>query len=377
MLQKYCTKVSKLTAFSKAALFFVSAFLLLLMQVDAAICQQTPQTPNPKVEKKVEKTATSQKSKRWFELDALTISTRYRFIRTRNGVTSNNQAQYQLNARARFKFDRAGKYAVHAGLFSGNSINGGWNNTGVGTGDGQTNLYLKQLYFSAKPVKELEIQFRGIGATNGENTEITGLDNDVYLTGERVVIRSPKKLYFDEIGITYAYLGDFTRPSVFKRFKNLDKSNYHQFLVRKVVNKRVSFSADYTFESGRDTLHQAVKVKFPKSPVLDSVLFENYQRLDPDPGYGFNMMGDKVIGKKLTLTGGFAHIDRSILNGDRYPRGNRLHFSGAYKFNPEFTISSVIIQGVGPLAAPTTVRTRYELLFSYNILESLRRLKVH
>jgi hypothetical protein len=332
-------------------------------------------TPTAGEQKKAEQPA-REKIKRWFELDALTISTRYRFIRTRNGVTTNNQQQYQLNARAHFKFDPKGRYSVYTGLFTGNNITGGWNNTGIGTGDGQTNLYLKQLYFSAKPVKEIEVQFGGIGVTNGENTEIIGYDNDVYLTGERVVVRQPKHLYFDEIGVTYAYIGDFTRPSVFKRFKHLDKSNYHQFLVRKQVNKRVSFSADYTFESGRDTLHEAVKIKFPKSLVLDSVLFENYQRIDPDPGYGFNIVGEKVIRKKLTLNGGFAHIDRTFLNGDRFPRGNRLHFSAAYKFNPEFSISSVIIQGVGPLATPQTHRRRFDLIFSYNILETLRRLKI-
>lgn len=357
--------------------FYFIAVLFIASQAATVVSQQTPQTPNPTVQKSDKKTDASQKVKRWFEVDALSLTTRYRLIRTRNGLTTNNQHQYQFNARARLKFDRRARYAVHAGLFSGSSINSGWNNTGIGTGDGVTNLYLKQLYFSAKPVKQLEIQYGGIAATNGENTEITGLDNDVYLTGQRVAIRAPEKLYFDEIGITYAYLGDFNRPSVFKRFKNLDKSNYHQFLVRKTVNKQVSFSADYTFEAGRDTLHQAVKVKLPRSPVLDSVLFENYQRLDPDPGYGFNIMGDKVIRNTLTLTGGFAHIDRSILNGDRYPRGNRLHFMAAYKFNPEFSISSVIIQGIGPLAAASTPRTRYELLFSYNILETLRRLKVH
>lgn len=360
---------------SKKSFYLFVAFLF-LSQTSAVISQQASQTPSPDVQKKPDKPTAGQKIKRWFEFDALALTTRYRLIRTRNDVTTNNQQQFQVNARARFKFDSKGRYAVHAGLYSGNSINGGWNNTGIGTGKGQSNLYLKQLYFSAKPVKEFEVQYGGIGATNGENTEITGLDNDVYLMGQRIVIRAPKQLYFDEIGVTYAYLGDFNRPSVFKRFKRLDESNYHQFLVRKTVNKRVSFSADYTFEAGRDTLHQAVKVKFAKVPVLDSVLFENYQRIDPDPGYGFNIMGDKVIRKKLTLTAGFAHIDRSILNGDRYPRGNRLHFNAAYKIIPEFTLSSIIIQGVGPLATPTTVRTRYELLFTYNILETLRRLKV-
>ena len=39
-----------------------------------------------------------------------------------------NVQQYQVAARGRFKFDRKGKYSVVAGLYTGNTINSGWNN---------------------------------------------------------------------------------------------------------------------------------------------------------------------------------------------------------------------------------------------------------
>lgn len=315
--------------------------------------------------------------KRWFDLEALTVSARYRYIQNRNGTTAANQLQYQFVGRGIFKFDRKGRYSIHAGLFTGDTITGGWNTTGWGTGNLQTNLYLKQLYFDARPVRSLEIQYGGIGVNNGENTEITGYDNDVYITGERVQLRRPKQLYFDEISVTYAYLGDNTRPSVFRRFKHLDRSNYHQFLVRKQVNKRVGFSADYTFESGIDTLRQAVKLKLPESRIADSFLFENYERVDETHGYGFGLTGEKKIGKDLTLTGGVTKISHRMLNGDRYPPGTRLYLLAAYKFSPEFTLTCGIFQGVGPLATPTTPRTRLDIIATYNILSLLHRTKLY
>jgi hypothetical protein len=313
--------------------------------------------------------------KRWFEFDALALSLRYRYSKSAAGRTTATQAQYQVNAKARFKFDKKGKYAVVAGLYSGNSFLGGWNNTGWGTGQSQTNLYLKQLYFDAKPVKGLEIQFGGIGINNGENSEVTGYDNDAYITGERIQIRLPKKVYFDEISLTNAHIGDFNHPSVFRRFDNLAKSNYHQFLVRKQVNKRVGFSADYTFDNGSDTFRQAVRVKTPETHILDFIAFENYQRFDGPGRYGFNLFGEHKFGKKFTVNGGFARIDGRLLNGDRFPQGNLFHATAAYKLTPEFTVSSVIIQGVGPMIA-SLPRTRFELIVTYNVLETLRKHKL-
>jgi hypothetical protein len=356
--------------------------LAILSVSGVAIFAQTP-SPSPKpVEdaapnKSVTVPVPAKSFKRWVDIDGLAVSTRYRYVENAAGVITNNQNQYQVNARARFKFDREGRYSVYAGLFSGNNLTSGWANTGIGTGSPQGDVFLKQLYFDAKPVKWLQVQVGGIGANNGENSEITGYDNDVYLTGERVVVRRPKNLYFDEISVTNAYIGDINRPNVFRRFKNFGRSNYHQLLVRKQVNKRVAFSADYTFEAGTDTLRQAVKISAPEAKIFDILHFENYQRVDPDKGYGFSLWGEKVIRKKLNLSGGFARIDRTMFNADRFPRGNRFFIGAAYKLTRELTLNPVLIQAVGPLDAPSLPRTRLDLILTFNVLETLRRLKVY
>ena len=342
---------------------------IIFFQTTNIFAQQA--TPNPSPESRVK-----DKIKRWFEFDAFTLLTRYRLIRNNRGQTTNNQQQFQVNARAHFNFDKKGRYRINAGLFTGNAITAGWDNTGLGTGKTFTNLYLKQLYFSAKPVKEVEVQFGGTGMNNGENTEITGYDNDVYMMGERVTVRAPKHLYFDEISITNGFVGDVNKPSVFKRFRRLDESNYHQFLVRKQVNKYVSFSADYTFETGKDTLHQAIKFKLPKSKPLDMILFENYQRVDPDTGYGFALYGEKALYKRYTLGAGFARIDKPSLNADRFPPGKRLFINSVLKISREFTLTGFVIQGVGSLPSPTSNRTRFDVILNYNFLETLKRLKV-
>jgi hypothetical protein len=368
MLLKYFQSVTRRRLFNSTLLILIAA---LSISTTVNIYGQQTAAPPAGGERPAR-----DKIKRWFEVDAFTISTRYRFVRNNRDETTNNQQQFQVNSRAKFKLDKKGRLAVTAVLASGSSFNSGWNNLGPGTGDLTTNLYLKQLYFSARPVKEVEMQFGGLGFNNGENTEITGYDNDGYLVGERVTVRAPKHFYFDEISAANGFVGDSNKPSVFKRFHRLNESNYHQILVRKAVNKFVSFSADYTFEAGKDTLHQAIKFKLPKGKALNNILFENYQRFDPDVGYGFAIYGDKTLHTRLTVGGGFARIDRTILNADRFPPGKRLFANAVIKLTPEFSINPVIIQAVGDLPSPTSVRTRLDLIFTYNFLETLRRLKV-
>ena len=347
-------------------LYCTVASLLALVYACVGMAAAQSPSPTPVVHKEV---------KRWFEFEALSVATRYRYIKTSGGQTTSLQ-QYQALARGRFKFDAKGKYSVVGVLTTGNSITSGWNSTGWGTGDVQAEFYVKQLYFEAKPIKPLAIQFGGIAPNNGENTEITGYDNDVYLMGERVSVRDPKKFYFDEISATNGFIGDPTRPNVFRRFKRLGKSNYHQILVRKTINKRASFSADYTFDSGTDMLRQAVKVNVPELKVVDSFRFENYERLDPRPGYGFGLTGEKKVTPKLSFIGGVTKISHAILNGDRYQRGTRLYLGGTYKITREFSIFPIIIQAVGPLAAPSIPRTRFEIIAAYNILEALHHYRI-
>lgn len=314
--------------------------------------------------------------KRWFELETLNFSFRYRHITNNVNLHPADVGQFQFQAKGRFKFDKEGKYSVYAGVYTGNSITSGWGSTGWGTGGPQTNLYLKQLYFDAKPIRSIEIQFGGIAPTNGENTEVTGYDNDLYIMGERVSVRNPKKLYFDEVSFTNAHLGDITRPSVFRRFKRLDESNYHQVLVRKRLNKNVAFSADYTFDSGRDTFRQAIKFSIPRFHVFDTMRFENYQQVDPGSDYGFGVSGEKKVHKDLTLNAGFSRIDTTMLNGDRYGRGNRVYAGWNLKLLPEISFNGIWIQAVGPLRGATNPRTRVDVILTFNILEALKRLKL-
>src|SRR5205823_10201419 len=117
------------------------------------------------------------------------------------------------------------------------------------------------------------------------------------------------KLFFDEVSITYAYLGDLNTPNLNKRYHRLQQSNYHQFLVDKKIGKRAAVSADYTFESGRETLRQAVKLNLPELRVVETIRFENYQRTDVNPAYGFALYGEKTVSGGLVLGGGYARID--------------------------------------------------------------------
>ncbi len=338
---------------------------------------QTPSpTPLPDTQNKPSRIDTSkQKIKRWFEFEQLSAAMRYHFIENDNNRKAANNNQYQFVAKMRFKFDAAGRYSIAAYLATGPSFTTLWNNSGWGTGKTQRNFNFRQLYFDAKPSKAVEVQVGGLYVNYGENTEALTYDNDGYITGERVQLRLPKKLYFDEISVTYARLADLTIPNVFNRFRRFDKQNYHQFLVRKQLNKMVGFSADYTFESGADTFHQAVKIKLPTNKIVDTLLFENYERVDPDHSYGFNLFADKALNKMFTLSGGFADVHIRALNADRFPPGKRFYLTGLMKLSREFSLTAQFTQGVG-FIAPTIARTRLDITLNYNILETLRRTKL-
>ncbi len=308
----------------------------------------------------------------WFELQTASLSTRYHYIRNTGGVTAANNNQYQLSLQGRLKLDRAGKYGVHAGVFTGNSFNGGWNASGLGSGAGRSNLFLKQLYFSARPANGVELQYGGLEIPSGQSTEVTAYDADGYITGQRLRLARPRNLYFDEISVTYGYLGGLSRPSVGHRFHHLRQSNYHQFLAVKNIGKRIRASADYTFESGADTLRQAIRLSAPELRIADTVLFENYQRLGADSGYGFGLYGEKKLHPRVSLGGGYAQIDRVTLNSDRFLRGKRLHITGHVTLSPEFSISMAATQAVSA-TGPHLPRTRVDVAFQYNLLHSLRR----
>lgn len=335
--------------------------------INARLSAPTEAVPNAPV-------ATGRLS-RWIDLQTATLTARHRWIQNSSRDTIANQMQDRVELKGRFKFDNKGAYSLNAGVFTGNSFVNGFNDTGIGTGRTFTNLYLKQLYLSAKPINGVEVQFGGLYFHRGASTEITTYDNDGYLVGERLIIQRPKRFFLDEISATFAYVGDVSIPNINKRWHQLKRSNYHQFLASKGIGERALISADYTFESGTDTLREAVRVKTPEFRLLDSLRFELYQRVAPNSASGFAASVEKVlINKRLMLGGGYAQIDRDYggLNADRFNRGRRFFFNGTYKISPEFSISTFYTRAFQN-DFPIANRTRFELIFSYDLLKTLQQ----
>ena len=309
---------------------------------------------------------------RWFSLDAAHISTRYHLIENADGTQAANNNQYQVVLRGALKFDKPGRYSIHAGLFTGNTFPGGWNATGWGTGDAQSRFFLKQLYLSAKPVSGLEVQYGGFGFVRGQSTEVTTYDNDGYLTGERIILTRPRNLYFNEISITAGYLGDFTTPNVIERFDRLTQSNYRQLVLTKKFHERIALSTEYAYDAGVDVFREAIKIQTHELRVLDRIQFEDYERISPDAGFGMGLNGEKRVCPHLTLSGGYTQIDRPGLNSDRFLQGKRLYANAYVPLGAEFGIGTSVTQGVGNLP-PKISRTRFDLVFEYDLLHTLKR----
>jgi hypothetical protein len=192
------------------------------------------------------------------------------------------------------------------------------------------------------------------------------------LTGERIILTRPNNFYFDEISITYGYLGDFTTPNVIHRFDRLAQSNYHQFVLSKKLNERIRFSSEYAYDAGVDVFRQAINVGLHELHVIDRVLFEDYERISPDNGYGLGLYGEKKVYSHLTLSGGYTQIDRPGLNSDRFLQGKRLYANALFPLTSEFDITTGITRGIGVIP-PKISRTRFDLVFEYNLLHTLKR----
>jgi hypothetical protein len=313
---------------------------------------------------------------RWVDVQNATLNLRYRFVDNSAGVVTTNQVQHRESLRGRFKFDAPGAYALNVGIFSGSRFTSSWNNTGIGLGDWQAPLAVRALYFVAQPVPGVEAQYGSLFIIKGESTEITTYDDDGYVTGERVSVRRPRQLFFDEMSATVGYFtGAPTEYGVSKRVKYLnDRPNYGHFLVDKKLGARAGVSVDFTSVSGARTWRAATNVNTRELRAVDSILFENYKRTNAGPAYGFAVTANKAVTRQVGLLGGYASIDPLYggLNADRFHIGDRLFFMTTYTISPRFTASAFITRAVGnDVVLPQ--RTLSNLIFSYNALPDLRR----
>jgi hypothetical protein len=309
------------------------------------------------------------KLSRWLDLEALSLSLRYHFIQGLD-IAGVQNAQHQQALRARIRLDRADRLSLHAGVFPGGRFTSGWNDTGWGTGERNARLYLKQLYLSARPASGVEAEWGGLYILHGQSTEVTSYDFDGYLTGQRARLLRPESLFFEEISVTLGYLGELEKASFFDRADRLGALNYGHFLLAKELGKRLRFSADLTRHASVNTFRQAVRLETPGWVWVDALLFENYQRAGTDSGYGFGIHGQKRLHPRASLGVGFARIDRSGLNSDRFPRGARVYQDFHLTINPELSamVSFTRAVGAGSGGLP---RTRLDVALGFNLRRRL------
>jgi hypothetical protein len=312
---------------------------------------------------------------RWLEVQALSGDLRTRSMEDSAGATSHT-LQYRPVVRARLKADRDGRLSVHLGAFSGGSFTGGWNHSGAGPSRYDGAFALKQLFVAAVPVTGFETQFGSFGPLERENTEITAWDNDAYFTGARVVVTKPRWLYFDQVAVTRAFVGDFHTPSVFRRLDRFDDANVWSVLVGKRLGP-ASVSGTYLRDRGTDLLLQGLTLRTPALRVVDALRVEQYVRLAPQPDMGFAIQAERAITPRWKVGGGWAEIDprRGGLNGDRYDKGRRLISTGGLRLTRELTLSWFYTLAVAN-AYSVANRQRAEVILSYDAVPLLVRRKL-
>jgi hypothetical protein len=312
----------------------------------------------------------------FLELQVVKLGTRYSFVQTDQGVTTRNQQQHKESFTFSIRFDRKANYSLNAAVGSGASFTSSWDSLGIGS-DANTHLNFRELNLSLKPWEGIELQYGGISVARGASTEITTYDNDSFLMGARISIKKPKQLFFDEITGTLAYLGDLNEPDVFHRFDRYDEANYHQIQALKKIGKRATVSGEYASQSGIATLRQAVQVRIPELKVIDAVRFENYQRIEGKKKYGLAVQADKKLLKKLTVSGGFALIDRDYggLNADRFNKGKRIFALAKIDIIDSLSAETFIQQAVANnYSIPNDIR--FDLMLTYDLLPGLRKIGV-
>jgi len=313
---------------------------------------------------------------RWLDVDAASISIRYRFVRGSSG-TRFNQAQTQDVLRGRVKLDPDARVAVGFTVQSGAGFPSSWNNTGLGTGDRHSSIFLKHLFADVTPVRGVEVQYGGLGLTRGENTEMTAYDNDGYIVGGRASLRRPKDVYLDEISVTIAYLGDLTTSNVFTRFEHLDRHNFTQVLVAKRLNAHVQASTDYVDDDLEGGVWRGAGRFTLGARVIDSLRVEYAVRVTDAPhDTAAGVTGEKTIGHVL-LFAGVSHVGRtmSVLNGDRYARGTHIFTGGSWRL-PADLVAGWFVSGELSGPNPSINRTRLDLVFGWNALQTMRRTRL-
>jgi hypothetical protein len=311
---------------------------------------------------------------RWVDVQTFQLQARYHFVEPATSAPNTDQTQTWDTLRLRVKADPGGRLAISVGWLSGPQFIGSWNDSGVGTGTMRLHSSVRWLSLDATPVAGVTAQFGSLQLARGESTEFTTFDNDGYLTGERITLRRPKNLYFDEVTVSRGYIGDITKPSIFDRTRRFADVNYRQYLLAKHVTKQIWTSGDITRFAEATIVHAAVRVVAPLR-VVDSVRYEQYVRdSNVETVSGFTATAEKQLTRPLGLAAGYGDIDKNFggLNADRFNRGRRVYAIFTYALSPVLSLSTYTGRAVLN-DYPVTNRTRVDVTLTYNVLAHLQR----
>jgi hypothetical protein len=310
---------------------------------------------------------------RWVDAQTVSLATRYDYIEDARDRTVQNRMQTQVQIRAGFKVDPAGRYSLHAGLFTGNDFSSGWNPTGIGTGEGTAKIYLTQLFVQAEPWSGIELQYGSMDAVRGQSTEITTYDNDAYLTAGRVSIRRPREIFLDDVIVSVGYVGYLETPFVFDRTGALSRQNYWQLLASKQVFPGLTLSTDYSAIDDDGMLRQGASWRVDQ-PWIDTVDGEYGVRLRGGSHQtAFAFSGEKQVAG-VTVQVGYANVDPvfGVLNGDPYGRGDRVFTNGSFPLPLDLSASWFVQKEISPPVSSAN-DVRIDLILTWNVLNTLKR----
>jgi hypothetical protein len=314
--------------------------------------------------------------RRWLDVQSVVAATRYRWTENSAERVTTSAVQWQAQLRARLLFDGAGRYHVGTFMTTGPSFRSGWNSTGAGLGPFTHFGQVRHLYFSAEPVKRLELQVGGMAVNRGELADVIASDNDSFIVAERATYR-PAAGRITQLSLTSGHFDSVGEPNVFKQFGDMDDVNYGQALVGVRLTSRAAASFDYTYEDGRDILREGLVVRMPPSVnVLTQVRLESYQRVDPDRAAGFNASVDLRV-KKLTGTVGAMSADRNYgpFNGDRYEAGTRVYYIVNYPLTPALQLQWFHTNAFD-VDFPLPIKQRFDFVLTFNPTAALKRARV-
>ena len=202
----------------------------------------------------------------------------------------------------------------------------------------------------------------------GQNSEITSYDADGYMVGERVIVKRPGNLWFDQVSLTYGYVGDTNQPNVFERLHRIGEYNYSQYLVSKNIGSRIVTSADLTHQSGVKTMREAFSLKVPELKAIDTLHVEAYERGGMQASNGYSVWGEKSLSPRLSAGGGVANIDPDygIWNGDQYKTGQRAFAFGKLAITKTLGVQLFYTRAFeNPFAVATENRLDVALVYDF------------